>query len=83
MKHTQDLLQAPVMSSNNLPPQLKDILVGSLLGDGSIRKSSLNSNAYFTIGQCMKNSEYILHLYELFKDYCSASPYKCARFDKR
>lgn len=47
--------------------QLKDMLVGALLGDASIRRTGLDK-AYITFEQSGKKSEYLNYLYNLSKE---------------
>ena len=52
----------------SLPSELKEIFVGLLLGDllGRFRYGK----ARFVFKQGLVHEAYLLHLYELFKDYC-------------
>ena len=36
------------------------VLYGSLLGDGSLQKNTLNSNAFFQEGHSIKQEEYLI-----------------------
>ena len=55
-----------------LPNNLRDILVGLLLGDlhGRYRYNKTS----FVFKQGISHKEYIFHLYELFKQYCPSNP---------
>ena len=76
------LLQAPVMSSkNNLPIELKQIIIGILLGDAHLYKT--NDAAYITFEQSILKKEYLLHLYSLFESYAKHPPKIYNRLDKR
>jgi hypothetical protein len=57
-----------------LTNDLKDILVGLALGDLSIRTFPKGKNAYLQFEQGAVHKDYLLHLYDLFKDYCSSGP---------
>ena len=59
-------------SQFSLTEDLKAILVGLALGDLFIKKQSVN--ARLEIKQGTIHKEYLLHLYELFKFYCSSAP---------
>src|SRR5438309_650386 len=48
-----------------LPDEMKEIIVGLLLGDLNAQKQNLNARLRF--GQGIVHKEYIMHLYELFK----------------
>lgn len=65
-------------------PQLHEIIIGVSLGDLFIRKVPKGKNAFLNFEQGLINEGYILHLYDLFKDYCSLAPKKYDRLpDKR
>lgn len=53
----------------------QEILIGKLLGDGSISKVS-EKTARFNIGQSIKQEDYVNHLYDIFKDMCGTPPRK-------
>jgi hypothetical protein len=53
-------------------PKLEEILVGCILGDLNIRIQSVNASLRFTQG--LVHEKYLLHLYNLFKTYCSGEP---------
>lgn len=53
---------------------LKQVLVGGLLGDVHMRRFSPNANTRVVFRQGDINSEYLLHLYELFQKYVSSPP---------
>jgi hypothetical protein len=72
-----ELLQLPLSS------ELRNILVGLILGDLHIFKhpKGVNVNLYFEQG--VVHEDYLLHLYDLFEIYCSSVPKTNSRFDKR
>lgn len=43
--------------------KIKDLLIGTLLGDAHIRRSGINK-AYITFEQSVKNKDYLMFLYE-------------------
>ena len=49
--------------------EIKEIIFGCLLGDGSLEKSVKSKNARFKFSQSLKAKEYFLHLFLLFKPY--------------
>ena len=57
-----------------LPLNLKEILIGLLLGDLYIQKYTKNGNTNLQFEQGLVHKDYIFHLYDLFKDYCNAEP---------
>jgi hypothetical protein len=69
--------------SLNVTPQLQEIIIGKSLGDLFIRKVPKGKNAFLVFEQGLKNEGYILHLYDLFKDYCSSAPKTRVQLDKR
>jgi len=58
----------------SLPADLRDILVGLLLGDLFGQKAGHCVNVRFTFAQGLVHLEYLLYLYGLFSNYCSNEP---------
>jgi hypothetical protein len=58
----------------SIPMNLRDVLVGLLLGDLCAQKRSVNGNTNLHFEQGFLHKDYIFHLYCLFKDYCSSDP---------
>jgi LAGLIDADG DNA endonuclease family len=58
----------------NLSKQQKDILVGLCLGELYIRKPNKNRNPWLRFEQGLLNKEYLYHLYDNFKEFCSTEP---------
>jgi LAGLIDADG DNA endonuclease family len=58
--------------SFSLSKELKEILVGLLLGDLYSQKENVNTRFYFKQGVIHK--DYLMHLYDLFKDFCFNGP---------
>lgn len=54
--------------------ELKEVIVGLALGDLHIRRRKKTWNTYLCIKQSIKNEPYVIHLYELFQEYCNMSP---------
>lgn len=65
-----------------LPPKLFEIAVGLILGDVHIYRNK-KENASLHIEQSIKKKEYLLHLFELFEDYCKSTPVTRTRVDKK
>ena len=58
-----------------IPQELKDILIGLTLGDLNIQKQTVDStNVRLQFEQGLLHETYLLHLYHLFKDYCTKGP---------
>ncbi len=71
--------QPKTITLQEIPEDLKEILVGLALGDLYIRKRFINTSLHFK--QSLKNEPYILHLYTLFQEFCKMTPkIKDARF---
>jgi hypothetical protein len=64
-----------------VPADLREILVGLFLGDLHAEKRSKNTRLKF--GQGVVHKEYLLHLYEMFQIFCSATPNKINRLPHR
>lgn len=70
-------------SNLQLPDELKEIIIGNMLGDLSAEKRGINSNTRLQFKQSIINEAYIKHLYSLFKDYCGSEPKIMSKFDSR
>lgn len=64
--------QPKTITFEDIPSELKDIIIGLGLGDLYIRKR--NNNTCLCFKQSLKHEEYIMHLYSLFQEYCKMSP---------
>lgn len=70
-KKTRERLSNLQKEAYQLTPKLKEIIVGSTLGDLHIKKGpNLNARLMFEQGSC--HSDYIFHLFNTFRDYCSS-----------
>ena len=77
-------LTAAERSQFTLTDDLKDILVGLILGDLNVQKQTKNSNAILCFEQGFVHKDYLFHLYNLFEIYCSKAPTTANRLpDKR
>jgi len=66
----------------DIPSSSGEILIGLLLGD--VHASKVNTkNTRFLFEQGEVHSDYLFHLYEIFKDYCKTEPKISSKFDKR
>ncbi|PVU98265.1 hypothetical protein BB561_000039, partial [Smittium simulii] len=63
-----------------LTPVQKEILIGLMLGDLNLQKTSKNYRIRFEQG--LKHKDYIYHLYSIFKEYIINEPYKIVRKNK-
>lgn len=54
------------------PGYLKSVLIGLLLSDGSLERSSITSYPRLNIVMSVKNYSYILHLFNLFEPYVNS-----------
>ena len=61
-------------SKLTLDDHLKQVLIGNLLGDAYMRRFSNNSNTRILFRQGSKNKEYLLHLYEIYKQFVLSPP---------
>lgn len=67
---------------DKIPSSTNEIIIGLLLGDAHGSKaSSKNTRLLFEQGEV--HHDYLLHLYDLFTDYCKTGPKIYSRFDKR
>lgn len=71
-KVKQKRLTKAEQSQFKFSEDLKNILVGLILGDLFVQKQRVNARLCFKQGLIHK--DYLEHLYMLFKDYCSNAP---------
>lgn len=57
-----------------LAPELKKILIGLILGDLNVERSTASSNARLRFAQSSIHEDYLMHLYNKFKDFCGTEP---------
>ena len=57
-----------------LSNELKEILIGLILGDLFIRKKGINRDTSLQFKQGVIHQEYIYHLFTLFEKYCPSQP---------
>jgi|TARA_Y100000034_G_scaffold135589_1_gene208147 hypothetical protein len=50
-----------------LDGNLKQVIIGTVLGDGCIRNTTKRGNAYLTVTHCAKQKEYLLWKYQILK----------------
>lgn len=71
-------------SQFSLPKELFDILIGLLLGDLCAQKPSIKANTFFRFEQGSIHKDYLIHLFNLFYNYCNSEPKTSERLpDKR
>lgn len=80
---SQRFIRVSAKALLTLSPELKEIIVGSLLGDLSCERPNSRCNTRMQFKQSTKNTEYIKHLYLLFSDFCGSSPLVMSKFDSR
>ena len=66
-----------------LPLELQEVIIGSMLGDLTAERKSIKNNTRLQFKQSIKNKDYIIHLYDLFKEFCGSSPIEMSKFDSR
>lgn len=76
-------IRGPSKSDLQLSKELKEIIIGKMLGDLGSERPNSNSNTRLQFKHSDRQTEYINHLYILFKDYCKAPPKTLSRFDVR
>jgi len=64
--------QPKSITFDDIPSELKDIIIGLTLGDLYIRRRNKNTSLHFK--QSLIHGDYILHLYTLFQEYCNMAP---------
>ena len=71
------------MKSQKISEIQCEVLVGILLGDGSLQTESRGRTYRLRICQSEEHKEYLFHLYELFKNFTTSAPIKHTSVDKR
>ena len=69
-------------SEFQLDANLKEVLTRNLLGDAYMRRFSINSNSRIIFRQGSINTDYLLHLYSLFKKFTLKGPSITTIIDK-
>lgn len=77
------LIDRAYSSSNSSNSKIREIIFGSMLGDGSIEMQERSINGRFKFSQSVKNNGYFLMVYELFSPYCKALYRNYEYLDKR
>ena len=54
----------------------RQVLVGILLGDASLETQNKGRTYRLKLEQSERHSEYLMHLYQLFKEWCLSPPHK-------
>ena len=70
-------------SINNSLDETREVIVGSLLGDGDIELRGRAINGRFKIIQSTKYKDYFLMLFEIFSQFCSTPPRSYTYLDSR
>lgn len=69
-------------ASLNLNQTQLSVLIGSLLGDGTMRIGNKAQNANFKVEQGLKQKEYVFWKYEVFKEWVTTPPKLSMRYDE-
>jgi LAGLIDADG DNA endonuclease family len=62
--------------------KVSDLLIGTLLGDGNLQTTNGQTWRYRAIHKAI-HAPYIMHKYEILKDYCQSEPKYSSVFDDR
>ena len=66
-----------------LPLYLHQVIIGLLLSDGSLEKSSPTSETRLSVSFGLINSPYLFHLYNLLEPYCNSPPNFFSVYNKK
>nr|AMX22316.1 LAGLIDADG endonuclease [Cryphonectria parasitica] len=88
LRYVNSLAKLPVHKfdyriKSKLPIYLNDVLLGLLLSDGYLEKSSPTSGARLTVSFGSKHSAYLNFLYKLFEPYTNSEPTKISVLNKK
>lgn len=61
----------------------KDLLVGTLLGDGNLQTETKGRTWRYRALQKLEHKEYLLHKYDIMKPFCTSPPIYSETFDTR
>lgn len=64
----------PLKQSLVLTKEQKSVLIGSLLGDGTLRKGAGAINVNFKVEHGLRQKEYVLWKYKIFKSWVTTGP---------
>lgn len=78
-----DNLKKKFRSKSKLSLYLNDVLLGLLLSDGYLEKSSPTSGARLTISFGAKHSGYLMHLFNLIEPYVNTKPTSISVYNKQ
>lgn len=67
--------------SVNLSPRQKSILIGSLLGDGTLRRGENATNVNFKVEHGLAQKNYVFFKYRFFKEFVGTPPKLSFRHD--
>lgn len=70
-------------SKFKLDSNLKEILIGNILGDVYMRRFSEKANVRLIFRQGSTNASYLLHLYSLFQEFVTTPPSISTVIDKK
>lgn len=62
--------------------QRKDLLVGTLLGDGSLQTGSNGKTWRYRALHQLEQKEYLYHKYMLSKDFCTSEPFISEKYNR-
>lgn len=68
---------------NKLPPMIKDVIIGTLLGDSKMEFTRSTGTARFIYELSIKHKTYLDFVYTIFKDYTVKEPKEYKHYDKR
>ena len=71
------------MGSQKLSQVQREVLVGILLGDGSLQTESRGRTYRLRVCQSEEHREYLFHLYEILKDFTTSAPVRSTAIDSR
>ncbi len=69
-----DSLTPLAIALTYISPYIKGIIIGLILGDGSLQLLKGRKNASFRLGQCSANSGFLWHVFSLLQHYCQSYP---------
>ena len=75
--------QKELRSKSKLSLYLNDVVIGLLLSDGYLERSSPTSGVRLTISFGAKHSAYLMHLFNLIEPYTNTRPTSISVYNKQ
>nr|QDH07214.1 hypothetical protein [Ophiocordyceps sinensis] len=76
-------IEKDIRTKNELPIYLNEVMIGLMLSDGSLERSSSTSGVRLSICFSKKDEEYLKFIYDLYKPYINTEPAYIKVYNKK